>query len=66
MRINDYLLTSVIEKTSWELWCIEDSWLSLEKEINDNIIFVSDKFLTGKNKWLFINELNNRFFMKKL
>jgi hypothetical protein len=41
MRINDYLLTSVIEETSWELWCIEDSWLSLEKEINDNIIVAS-------------------------
>ncbi len=41
MRINDYLLTSVIEETSWELWCIGDSWLSLEKEKNDNIIVSS-------------------------
>jgi hypothetical protein len=41
MRINDYLLTSVIVATSWELRCIGDSWLSLEKEINDNIIVAS-------------------------
>ena len=41
IRINDNLLTSVINATSWELWCIGDSWLSLEKEINDNIIVAS-------------------------
>ncbi len=43
MRIKDYLLTSVINDSFWELWCIEDSWLSLEKEINDNIIVASKK-----------------------
>ena len=41
MRINDYLSTSVIVATSWKLWCIGDSWLSLEKEINDNIMVAS-------------------------